>query len=478
MPLHEARGAPREGDELDVNPVYVRLEGHSVPRQVMPRRGMLPDTALQVVRDELILDGNARLNLATFVTTWMEPQARQLMAECFDKNMIDKDEYPQTAELERRCVNILASLWHAPGTGGLPATAGRAGPFATGCSTTGSSEACMLGGMALLWRWRARARAAGTTAGPPNLVMGANVQVCWEKFCRYWQVAPRLVPMAPDRLHLTGPEAAARCDENTIGVVAVMGSTMDGSYEPVRQIADALDRLQAEHGHDVPIHVDGASGGFVAPFLHPLLEWDFRVPRVASINASGHKYGLVFPGVGWVVWRDSGALPDDLVFRVNYLGGDMPTFALNFSRPGSQVAAQYYNFLRLGFDGYRRVQQASQDVAMHMSSQIAAMGPFELLTDGSELPVFAFRLRGAASYTVFDLSERLRQRGWLVPAYTFPADLQDVAVLRIVVRNGFSMDLADLFLADLRMQAELLAAHPGPPVPLFPAGSARGGFAH
>ena len=471
MPLHEAKGGPGEDDELDINPVYVRLEGQSVPRQVMPRRGMLPDTALQVVRDELILDGNARLNLATFVTTWMEPQARQLMAECFDKNMIDKDEYPQTAELERRCVNILASLWHAPGTatGGLPAT---------GCSTTGSSEACMLGGMAMLWRWRAGGRAAGAPAGPPNLVMGANVQVCWEKFCRYWQVEPRLVPMAPDRLHLTGPEAAARCDENTIGVVAVMGSTMDGSYEPVRQIAGALDRLQAEHGHDVPIHVDGASGGFVAPFLHPHLEWDFRVPRVASINASGHKYGLVFPGVGWVVWRDSGALPDDLVFRVNYLGGDMPTFALNFSRPGSQVAAQYYNFLRLGFDGYRRVQQASQDVAMHMSSQIAAMGPFELLTDGSELPVFAFRLRGEASYTVFDLTERLRQRGWLVPAYTFPADLQDVAVLRIVIRNGFSMDLAGEFLADLRMQADLLAAHPGPPVPLFPAGSARGGFAH
>jgi glutamate decarboxylase len=483
MPLHRATSAPGEDSELDVNPVYVRLEGHQIPRFTMPRRGMLPDTALQVVQDELILDGNARLNLATFVTTWMEPQARQLMAECFDKNMIDKDEYPQTAELERRCVNILADLWHAPGTGGGPGAAGDGGTgdggaAATGCSTTGSSEACMLGGMALLWRWRARRDAAGSAAGAPNLVMGANVQVCWEKFCRYWQVQPRLVPMAAGRLHLTGPEAAAQCDENTIGVVAVMGSTMDGSYEPVRQIAEELDRVQAEHGHDVPIHVDGASGGFVAPFLHPHLEWDFRVPRVASINASGHKYGLVYPGVGWAVWRDSAALPDDLVFRVNYLGGDMPTFALNFSRPGSQVAAQYYNFLRLGFDGYQRVQQASQDVAMHMSEQIAAMGPFELLTDGSELPVFAFRLSGPASYTVFDLSERLRQRGWLVPAYTFPADLQDVAVLRIVVRNGFSMDLADLFLADLRMQAEVLAAHPESPVPLFPEGASRSGFAH
>jgi len=472
VPLHEARSAPGNGGELDVNPVYVRLEGLSVPRHAMPRRGMLPDTALQVVRDELILDGNARLNLATFVTTWMEPQAQQLMAECLAKNMIDKDEYPQTAELERRCVNILANLWHAP------SAAVGARPPATGCSTTGSSEACMLGGMALLWRWRARRSAAGAAAAAPNLVMGSNVQVCWEKFCRYWQVEPRFVPMAPGRLHLTGPEAASRCDENTIGVVAIMGSTMDGSYEPVRQIAAELDRVQAEHGHDVPVHVDAASGGFVAPFLHPHLEWDFRVPRVASINASGHKYGLVYPGVGWVVWRDATALPDDLVFRVNYLGGDMPTFALNFSRPGSQVAAQYYNFLRLGLDGYRRVQQASQDTALHMSGQIAAMGPFELLTDGSELPVFAFRLRGPASYTVFDLSERLRQRGWLVPAYTFPADLQDVAVLRVVVRNGFSLDLARLFLADLRTQAEILAAHPGRPVPLVPDGAARGGFAH
>jgi glutamate decarboxylase len=470
MALHEVKSAP-EGDDLDINPLYVRVVEVPVPRHTMPRRGMLPDTALQVVRDELILDGNARLNLATFVTTWMEPQAKQLMAECFDKNMIDKDEYPQTAELELRCINILANLWHAPGTIS-------AAPAATGCSTTGSSEACMLGGMALLWRWRARRSAAGASAAAPNLVMGANVQVCWEKFCRYWQVEPRLVPMAEGRLHLTGPGAAAQCDENTIGVVAVMGSTMDGSYEPVRLISEELDRLQQSRGHDVPIHVDGASGGFVAPFLQPNLEWDFRVPRVASINASGHKYGLVYPGVGWVVWRDASALPDDLVFRVNYLGGDMPTFALNFSRPGSQVAAQYYNFLRLGFEGYSRVQQVSQDVAMHMSSQIAAMGPFELLTDGSDLPVFAFRLRDPGTYTVFDLSERLRQRGWLVPAYTFPADLQDVAVIRIVVRNGFSMDLADLFLADLRVQTALLAAHPGLPVPLLPEGSPRGGFAH
>jgi glutamate decarboxylase len=484
MALHENVSNAGAGAELDINPVYVREVQLRVPRNTIPSHGMLPDTALQAVRDELILDGNARLNLATFVTTWMEPQAQQLMAECFDKNMIDKDEYPQTAELERRCVNILADLWHAPAA---PAgSGGHAVPAAVGCSTTGSSEACMLGGMALLWRWRARWAPGGETGKPagggaPNLVMGANVQVCWEKFCRYWQVEPRMVPMVPGRLHLTGPEAAARCDENTIGVVAVMGSTMDGSYEPVLEISQELDALQAAHGHDIPVHVDGASGGFIAPFLHPSLQWDFRVPRVASINTSGHKYGLVYPGVGWVVWREAAALPEDLVFRVNYLGGDMPTFALNFSRPGAHVAAQYYNFLRLGFEGFRSVQQACQDVARYLSGEIAAMGPFELLSDGSELPVFAFRLRdpAAAGYTVFDLSERLRQRGWLVPAYTFPADMQDTAVLRIVVRNGFSTDMARLLLDDLRLQVRVLGSQPHPPTPLIPGPIAdRAGFAH
>jgi len=411
---------------------------------------VLPRTALQVVRDELILDGNARLNLATFVTTWMEPEAELLMAETAAKNMIDKDEYPQTAELERRCVNILSSLWNAP-----------TGSQATGCSTTGSSEACMLGGMALLWRWRERRKAAGLEMARPNLVMGSNVQVCWEKFCRYWQVEPRYVPMVPGRLHLRGAEAAAKCDENTIGVVAILGSTMDGSYEPVLEISGALDRLQAEHGHDVPVHVDGASGGFVAPFLQPDLEWDFRVPRVASINTSGHKFGLVYPGVGWIMWRTPEALPEDLIFRVNYLGGEMPTFALNFSRPGAQVAAQYYNFVRLGVDGYRRVQQTCQDIALHLSGEIAKMGPFELLTEGRDLPVFAFKLRDdVTGYSVFDLSERLRMRGWQVPAYTFPEDMTHTAVMRIVIRNGFSMDLANLLLDDLRRHVKTLEHHP------------------
>ena len=299
-----------------------------------------------------MLDGNARMNLATFVSTWMEPQAEKLMSECFDKNMIDKDEYPQTAELEMRCVNILANLWHAPDAA-----------EATGCSTTGSSEAAMLGGLALKRRWQTRRRAEGKPADRPNLVMGINVQVCWEKFANYWDVEMRLVPMEGDRFTLSAEEAVKLCDENTIGVVAILGSTFDGAYEPVQEICAALDAFQAETGIDVPVHVDGASGGFIAPFVDPDLTWDFRLPRVASINTSGHKYGLVYPGVGWIVWRDTRALPDDLVFWVNYLGDNMPTFALNFSRPGAQVVAQYYNFLRLGFDGYQKVHAYARDVA-------------------------------------------------------------------------------------------------------------------
>ncbi|MEC3975056.1 glutamate decarboxylase [Amycolatopsis sp. H20-H5] len=439
MVLH--KGKPSRPDRQGgTNPLYAGANPALAASLVVPHDKLLDhslpaDAALQLVRDELMLDGNARLNLATFVTTWMEPQARELMAECVDKNMIDKDEYPQTAELERRCVNILANLWHAPDVAEI-----------MGCSTTGSSEACMLAGMALKRRWSKLGR-----TGKPNLVMGANVQVCWEKFCEYWEVEPRLVPMDGDRFHLTAAEAVARCDENTIGVVAILGSTFDGSYEPVAEIAAALDELRDSRGWDIPVHVDGASGAMIAPFLDPELVWDFRLPRVASINTSGHKYGLVYPGVGWVIWRDKAALPEELVFNVNYLGGDMPTFALNFSRPGAEVAAQYYTFVRLGTEGFRAVQQASRDVAVHLAEGIADLGPFELITRGDQLPVFAFTVKNdVTAFDVFDVSRRLRERGWLVPAYTFPENRTDLAVLRIVVRNGFTHDLADLLLADLR----------------------------
>jgi glutamate decarboxylase len=451
MALH-----PKLAEELRpllLSPMYARPgEAQTAPRHEIPDYELDPDTAFQLVRDELMLDGNARLNLATFVTTWMEPQAEALMALTIDKNMIDKDEYPRTAELEQRCVNMLSRLWHSPDE-----------EQATGTSTTGSSEAAMLAGMALKWRWRDRQRGANRPTDRPNLVMGANVQVCWEKFCRYWDVEPRLAPMEGEIFHLTADAAVKLCDENTIGVVAVLGSTFDGSYEPIAEICKALDTLQSSDGIDIPVHVDGASGGFVAPFIDPDLEWDFRLPRVQSINASGHKYGLVYPGVGWVIWRNPDALPDDLVFNVNYLGGNMPTFALNFSRPGNQVAAQYYNFIRLGFDGYKRVQQTSRDVARYTADEIAKLPAFRLITDGSELPVLAFALAQTdVPYTVFDVSRLLREQGWLVPAYTFPENRQDLAVLRVVVRNGFSHDLADMLVSDLQRHVAFLEKLPAP----------------
>ena len=448
----ERRAPARRSPEISIAPLFAS-ETETVPRHELPGAEMAPDVAYQVIHDELMLDGNARMNVATFVSTWMEPQAEKLMAECADKNMIDKDEYPQTAEIERRCVNILANLWHAPSAAG----------DAAGCSTTGSSEAAMLGGLALKRRWQHRRAAEGKPTDKPNLVMGINVQVCWEKFANYWDVEMRLVPMDGDRFHLSAEEAVKLCDENTIGVVAILGSTFDGSYEPVEEICAALDRFESETGIDVPVHVDGASGAMIAPFLDPDLVWDFRLPRVASINTSGHKYGLVYPGVGWIVWRDADALPDDLIFWVNYLGDNMPTFALNFSRPGAQVVAQYYNFLRLGFAGYRQVQGYARAVATRLSAEIAELGPFRLLTRGDELPVFAFTLNDEIeNYTVFDVSNALRERGWQVPAYTFPENRTDLAALRVVIRRGFSHDLADLLLADLERQLPRLERQSAP----------------
>ena len=333
----------------------------------------------------------------------------------------------------------------------------------------------MLGGLALKRRWQKARAAEGKPADKPNIVMGINVQVCWEKFANYWDVEMRLVPMEGDRFHLSAEEAVKRCDENTIGVVAILGSTFDGSYEPVQEIAAALDTLEADTGLDIPLHVDGASGAFVAPFIDPELVWDFRLPRVASINASGHKYGLVYPGVGWIVWRDAAALPEDLIFWVNYLGDNMPTFALNFSRPGAQIVAQYYNFLRLGFAGYRNVHGYARDVATRMSARIAELGPFELITKGDELPVFAFKLKDdVENFTVFDVSNAVRERGWQLPAYTFPENRTDLAALRVVVKRGFTHDMADMLIDDLVRQLPRLEKQPAP---IHDAATASG-FSH
>ncbi len=454
---------PKRDPEADtaIAPAYTqRLDLEPIPKFRMPEHGARPEAAYRLIHDELLLDGSSRLNLATFVTTWMEPEADRLMAEAFDKNMIDKDEYPQTAEIERRCVNMVAHLFNAPEDGD-----------AVGASTIGSSEAVMLAGLAMKWRWRARREVAGASTDKPNLILGSNVQVVWEKFCRYWDVEARYIPVHEGRYVISPKEAVERIDENTIGVVAILGTTYTGEFEPIEAIHDDVVASNATTGFDVPVHVDAASGGFVAPFLHPEVNWDFRLPMVKSINVSGHKYGLTYPGVGFVVWRASEDLPEELVFHVNYLGGDMPTFTLNFSRPGNQIVGQYYNFLRLGMSGYRKIMEALRDLAVHTSSRISEMGPFELICDGTAIPVFAFALKEGTPYTVFDVSERLRTGGWQVPAYTMPDDATDVAVMRVVVREGFSYDLADDLIDAMRIATEFLAENP-------PREAAKPGFSH
>ncbi len=425
----------------------------ALPKYRMPQKEHLASHAYQVVIDELMLDGNSRQNLATFCQTWLEPEIRSIMAETLDKNMIDKDEYPQTAEIEARCVHILADLWNSPEAANT-----------LGTSTTGSSEAAMLGGMALLWNWRARQRAAGKPTDKPNMICGP-VQVCWHKFARYWDVELREIPMEGDRLIMTPEEVITRVDENTIGVVPTLGVTFTGQYEPVHAVSDALDKLQEETGLDIPIHVDGASGGFIAPFTIPELVWDFRLPRVKSINTSGHKFGLAPLGVGWVVWRDAAELPEDLIFNVNYLGGNMPTFALNFSRPGGQIVAQYYNFIRLGREGYRKVHQSCHDTSMYLAEEIDKLGHFDIINNGSAqsgIPAVSWKLKEGVDhpFTLFDLADRLRTRGWQVPAYTMPAKRQDLAVQRILVRQGFGRDEASLLMDDYRAAIEHFDRHP------------------
>ena len=424
-----------------------------LPKHHFPIRESLAEEVYQVISDELLLDGNARQNLATFCQTWEEPQVHQLMDLAIDKNMVDKDEYPQTAELERRCVHMLADLWHAP----QAATT-------IGCSTIGSSEACMLGGLAAKWRWRAKRRAAGLSTDNPNMVCGP-VQVVWHKFAKYWDVEVREVPMVPGSYCMDPAEMLKRVDENTIVVVPTFGVTYTGVYEDVLGMSQALDLLCQQTGLDVDIHVDGASGAFLAPFCAPDIEFDFRVPRVKSISTSGHKFGLAPLGVGWVVWRDVEELPDDLVFHVKYLGGDMPSFQINFSRPAGQVVAQYYDFVRLGKEGYQRVHMASYNTGKYLADEIVKLGPFELLCESDPstgIPSVAWRIREGADpgYTLFDLADRLRTYGWQVPAYPLTGEVADIAVQRILVRQGVTRDLASILIEDFRTSIAHFDKHP------------------
>jgi glutamate decarboxylase len=451
MPLHRVR-KPGHRNHREADDIYAAaVLGAALPREHFPKREAPADQVYAALRDELLLDGNSRQNLATFCQTWVEPEVRRLMDDCLDKNMIDKEEYPQTAEIESRCVHMLADLWNAPDSG-----------HAVGCSTTGSSEAAMLGGLALKWNWRERCRNAGKPCDRPNLISGP-VQICWHKFARYFDVELREVPVERDRLLLSPDEVVKRCDENTIGVVPTLGQTFTLQYEPVQQICEALDALQMRSGLDIPVHVDAASGGFLAPFAEPNRVWDFRLSRVKSINSSGHKYGLAPLGCGWIIWREEGDLPKDLVFDVNYLGGHMPTFALNFSRPGGQIVCQYYNFLRLGREGYRKIQQACYDTAAWVGQEIAKVGPFELIYAGQGgIPGVTWTLKSGvkASYSLYDLADRLRTRGWQVPAYAMPANCEDLVVQRILVRHGFSRDMAGLLIDDLDRAVKYFAAHP------------------
>ncbi|WP_137874792.1 glutamate decarboxylase [Rhodococcus sp. Q] len=459
MALHKV------GDRSDItDDIYsTPLSEAELPKYRMPEGSSDPRIVRALIHGELALDGNSSQNLATFCSTWSEDEVHRLMDECMDKNMIDKDEYPQTAEIESRCVHMLADLWNSPD-----------GRNTVGCSTTGSSEAAMLGGLALKWRWRERRRAAGQSTDRPNLVCGP-VQVCWEKFARYFDVELRQVPVEEGATGMQPHQLREYVDENTIGVVAILGVTYTCDYEPIAEIAAELDAIQADHGWDIPVHVDAASGGFIAPFVQPELVWDFRIERVASINSSGHKYGLAPLGVGWAIWRSADLLPEDLVFRVSYLGGDMPTFALNFSRPGGEIVAQYYLLLRLGREGYRRIQQACADTAKHLADEIREMGPFTILYDGTGgLPAVSYTLTDPenAGFSLYDLSDRLRMRGWQVPSYPLPANRENTVIQRVLVRHGISRDVIELLARDIE---ESVAALSGGGVP---AASERTSFHH
>jgi glutamate decarboxylase len=435
-----------------ISPTYAgRWFSHQIPKYRLPADGLSAEAAYRLVHDELNLDGNPALNLASFVTSWMEPQADVLAAEALAKNLIDQDEYPQTTVVHERVVSMIGRLFHAP-----------AGARPTGTATVGSSEAIMLAMLAHKRSWQRRREGAGQPADRPNMVMGADVHTCWEKFARYFEVEARLAPMEEGRYTVGAAEVEPLLDERTIAVAGLLGTTFTGQMDDLQSIDSLLVRLQSERGWHIPLHIDAASGGFLIPFSQPELRWDFRLPSVRSINVSNHKFGLVYPGMGTVVFRDVADLPEELVFHINYLGGDMPNYSLNFSRPSNSVLLQYYNFLRLGRSGYERIVTTVLDNARALAQGLAGIDGLELINDGSLFPIVTLRASGdddrknAAGVDLTRLSHLLRERGWIVPAYALPANAEHITVLRMVVKENLSRDMVDLLTHDVRLATKAL----------------------
>ncbi len=443
-------------DSEDIHaPTYAgRSFSHAVPKYRLPSEGMSAEAAYQLVHDELNLDGNPALNLASFVTSWMEPEAERLALQTLDKNLIDQDEYPQTQVVHERVVSMIGRLFHAP-----------AGEQPTGTATIGSSEAIMLAMLAHKRSWQRRREADGLSAESPNMVIGADVHTCWEKFARYFEVEARVAPMEDGRYTIAAEHVEELIDERTVAVAGLLGTTFTGQMDDLASINELLARLESERGWRIPLHIDAASGGFIVPFSQPDMEWDFRLSQVRSINVSNHKFGLVYPGMGTVVFRDGSDLPEELVFHINYLGGDMPNYSLNFSRPSNSVVLQYFNFLRLGRAGYERIVSNVLANARSLAAELGSIKGLELLNDGSTFPIVALRASdGAADCQAIDLielSHRLRERGWIVPAYTLPPNAEHVAVLRMVVKENFSRDMVDMLAHDIHKVAHSLKAGRG-----------------
>jgi glutamate decarboxylase len=420
-----------------------------------PEEGMSAKAAHAVVMSECWTDANPMLNLSSFVTTFTEPEAREVFASGSFRNFADPDMYPHTKETEFTCVRWLHDLWNGPKD---------AEPY--GAATIGSSEACMLGGLAHKWNWREARQKAGKDASHPNMVTGGNVQIVWKKFMRYFDVEPRVVPLQPGNYRLTAEHLDKYVDENTICVVAIAGQTFTGEDDDIQEIHDWLDAYELRTGISIPMHIDGASGGFVNPFLDPDYKWDFRLPRVQSINASGHKYGLVPPGLGWIVFRDRKVFNENLVFYVNYLGGEAPTATLNFSKSSATILVQYYAFLRLGREGYTRVMRHALEHAQYLRDRLTGGGRFQVMNKTQRIPVVALTLDNSVTrYNEFDISNKVRERGWILAAYSMPPDAQAINSLRIVVRPHMNRHLIEILADDIERACEFLEKHGGNATP-------------